>query len=311
MEGIRLENKERKLPEEIDKFIRFLSGEKRYSDYTLRNYLHAIRSFITWLDSQKKQVQISEVSQSLARDYIIESQQIRSKRTVRNHISALRSFYQFCQSRNYLNSNPFRNLTLPKLEKKLPVFLSQDELIQLLEAPLKLQISSPHAEMIRVRDRIIMELLYGGGLRVSEVVGLNHGDLDLPKSLVRILGKGRKERVVPIPGRTSSLLMSFRDNFCLDASTSSPLFTSSKSQRLTTRNVQLRLKKYLAFCQLPQDVTPHKLRHSFATHLLDNGADLRSVQELLGHSSLSTTQVYTHVSVGRLKKAHKLAHPRA
>ena len=311
MEGIRLENKERKSPEEIDKFIRFLSGEKRYSDYTLRNYLHAIRSFITWLDGPQKKVQISEVNQSLARDYIIESQQIRSKRTVRNHISALRSFYQFCQSRNYLNNNPFRNLTLPKLEKKLPVFLSQDELIQLLEAPLKLDISSPHAEMIRVRDRIIMELLYGGGFRVSEVVGLNHGDLDLPKSLVRILGKGRKERVVPIPERTSSLLISFRENFCLDASSSSPLFTSSKSQRLTSRNVQLRLKKYLAFCQLPQDVTPHKLRHSFATHLLDNGADLRSVQELLGHSSLSTTQVYTHVSVGRLKKAHKLAHPRA
>ncbi len=311
MEGIRLENKERKSPEEIDKFIRFLSGEKRYSDYTLRNYLHAIRSFVSWLEGQKKQVRISEVNQSLARDYIIESQQIRSKRTVRNHISALRSFYQFCQSRNYLNNNPFRNLTLPKLEKKLPVFLSQEELIQLLEAPLKLEISSPHAEMIRVRDRIIMELLYGGGLRVSEVVGLNHGDLDLPKSLVRILGKGRKERVVPIPERTSSLLISFRENFCLDASSSSPLFTSSKEQRLTSRNVQLRLKKYLAFCQLPQDVTPHKLRHSFATHLLDNGADLRSVQELLGHSSLSTTQVYTHVSVGRLKKAHKLAHPRA
>jgi len=311
MEGIRLENKERKSPEEIDKFIRFLSGEKRYSDYTLRNYLHAIRSFITWLDGPQKKVQISEVNQSLARDYIIESQQIRSKRTVRNHISALRSFYQFCQSRNYLNNNPFRNLTLPKLEKKLPVFLSQEELIQLLEAPLKLEISSPHAEMIRVRDRIIMELLYGGGLRVSEVVGLNHGDLDLPKSLVRILGKGRKERVVPIPERTSSLLISFRENFCLDASSSSPLFTSSKAQRLTSRNVQLRLKKYLAFCQLPQDVTPHKLRHSFATHLLDNGADLRSVQELLGHSSLSTTQVYTHVSVGRLKKAHKMAHPRA
>ncbi len=312
MEGIRLENKERKPPEEIDKFIRFLSGEKRYSDYTLRNYLHAIRSFVSWLDDhKKKQVRISEVNQSLARDYIIESQQIRSKRTVRNHISALRSFYQFCQSRNYLNNNPFRNLTLPKLEKKLPVFLSQEELIQLLEAPLKLEISSPHAEMIRVRDRIIMELLYGGGLRVSEVVGLNHGDLDLPKSLVRILGKGRKERVVPIPERTSSLLISFRENFCLDASSSSPLFTSSKAQRLTSRNVQLRLKKYLAFCQLPQDVTPHKLRHSFATHLLDNGADLRSVQELLGHSSLSTTQVYTHVSVGRLKKAHKLAHPRA
>lgn len=311
MEGIRLENKERKSPEEIDKFIRFLSGEKRYSDYTLRNYLHAIRSFITWLDGPQKKVQISEVNQSLARDYIIESQQIRSKRTVRNHISALRSFYQFCQSRNYLNNNPFRNLTLPKLEKKLPVFLSQEELIQLLEAPLKLDISSPHAEMIRVRDRIIMELLYGGGLRVSEVVGLNHGDLELPKSLVRILGKGRKERVVPIPERTSSLLISFRENFCLDASSSSPLFTSSKAQRLTSRNVQLRLKKYLALCQLPQDVTPHKLRHSFATHLLDNGADLRSVQELLGHSSLSTTQVYTHVSVGRLKKAHKLAHPRA
>ena len=311
MEGIRLDNKERKSPEEIDKFIRFLSGEKRYSDYTLRNYLHAIRSFITWLDGPKKQVRISEVNQSLARDYIIESQQIRSKRTVRNHISALRSFYQFCQSRNYLRNNPFRNLTLPKLEKKLPIFLSQNELIQLLEAPLKLDISSPHAEMIRVRDRIIMELLYGGGLRVSEVIGLNHGDLDLPKSLVRILGKGRKERVVPIPGRTSSLLMSFRENFCLDASSSSPLFTSSKAQRLSTRNVQLRLKKYLAFCQLPQDVTPHKLRHSFATHLLDNGADLRSVQELLGHSSLSTTQVYTHVSLGRLKKAHKLAHPRA
>ena len=135
MEGIRLENKERKSPEEIDKFIRFLSGEKRYSDYTLRNYLHAIRSFITWLDGPPKKVQISEVNQSLARDYIIESQQIRSKRTVRNHISALRSFYQFCQSRNYLNNNPFRNLTLPKLEKNYRYFLAKMSSSSCLKPP--------------------------------------------------------------------------------------------------------------------------------------------------------------------------------
>ena len=311
MEGICLDDLMDQHPEEIEKFIGFLSGEKRYSAHTIRNYLHAVSTFVNWLFSQKNQVPISAVSQNLARDYVIESHQIRSRSTIRNHISALRSFYNFCQSRNYYDNNPFRNLTLPKREKKLPVFLSQDQLINLLDAPLKMESSAPQAEITRQRDRIIMELLYGGGLRVSEVVGLNHGDLDLSQSLVRILGKGKKERVVPIPERTSSLLRSYRENFCTDASSSHPLFTGTKGNRLSTRNIQVRLKKYLRFCKLPLDITPHKLRHSFATHLLDNGADLRSVQELLGHSSLSTTQVYTHVSVGRLKNAHKLAHPRA
>jgi len=311
MEGVQLKSNPQTYPHEVQKFLEFLSAEKRYSPYTCRNYLHAIQLFFDWMGGQGQKLRFSDIQQGEARDYLIESQKRRSKRTVRNHISALRSFYEFCQSRNYCSKNPFRTLTLPKLEKKLPAFLTESQVLSLLEAPLKMESSGKHAEKIGLRNRIILELLYGGGLRISEVIGLNHGDIDLVRSTVRVLGKGKKERIVPIPDQTSKLIQRFRDDYSFDGSLHSPLITNSSGRRLSGRTVQAQLKKYLSFAGLPANLTPHKLRHSYATHLLDNGADLRAVQSLLGHASLSTTQVYTHVSVGRLKKAHQLAHPRA
>ena len=311
MEGVQLISGPQTYPHEVQKFLEFLSAEKRYSSYTCRNYLHAIQLFFDWMGRQGQNLKFSDIQQGEARDYLIESQKSRSKRTVRNHISALRSFYEFCQSRNYCPINPFRTLTLPKLEKKLPAFLTESQVLSLLEAPLKMERTGKNAEKIGWRNRIIMELLYGGGLRISEVIGLNHGDIDLARSTVRVLGKGNKERMVPIPLRTSKLIQRFREHYSFDGSLQSPLITNSSGRRLSDRTVQAQLKKYLSFAGLPANLTPHKLRHSYATHLLDNGADLRAVQSLLGHASLSTTQVYTHVSVGRLKKAHQLAHPRA
>jgi len=311
MEGVQLKSNPQTYPHEVQKFLEFLSAEKRYSPYTCRNYLQAIQLFFNWMGGEGQGLEFYDIQQSEARSYLIESQKSRSKRTVRNHISALRSFYEFCQSRNYCSKNPFRTLTLPKLEKKLPAFLTESQVLCLLEAPLKMESSGKHAEKIGLRNRIILELLYGGGLRISEVIGLNHGDIDLTRSTVRVLGKGNKERIVPIPDQTSRLIHRFREHYSFDGSLQSPLITNSSGRRLSGRTVQAQLKKYLSFAGLPANLTPHKLRHSYATHLLDNGADLRAVQSLLGHASLSTTQVYTHVSVGRLKKAHQLAHPRA
>jgi integrase/recombinase XerC len=311
MEGFQLKSIPQTYPQEVQKFLEFLSTEKRYSPYTYRNYLHAIQLFYDWMDRQGRELKFSNIQKIEARDYLIESQKSRSKRTVRNHVSALRSFYEFCQTRNYCPKNPFLTLTLPKVEKKLPAFLTESQVFSLLEAPLKMESSGKHAEKIGWRNRIILELLYGGGLRISEVIGLNHADINLNRSTVRVLGKGKKERIVPIPEQTAKLIQRFREHYSFDGSLQAPLITNSSGRRLSIRTVQAQLKKYLSFAGLPANLTPHKLRHSYATHLLDNGADLRAVQSLLGHASLSTTQVYTHVSVGRLKKAHQLAHPRA
>jgi len=156
-----------------------------------------------------------------------------------------------------------------------------------------------------------MELLYGGGLRVSELVGLNYGHIEPQSAVARVMGKGRKERLCPLGRLAFSVLVHFRDEFAEKTGLSDPVIINSRQKRLSTRSVQLLLKKYLALADLPGDLTPHKIRHSYATHLLDNGADLRLVQDLLGHASLSTTQIYTHVSVTRLQDAHRKAHPRA
>ena len=158
---------------------------------------------------------------------------------------------------------------------------------------------------------MIIELLYGAGLRVSELIGLNYGDLDGKRATVRVVGKGQKERVCPIGQVALRTISEFRKSYAKDSSHDRPIVINRQGSRLSARSVQAMLKKYLRSAKLPEDLTPHKLRHSFATHMLDNGADMRTVQELLGHESLSTTQVYTHVSVSRLKKAHLLAHPRA
>ncbi|MDG1173346.1 MAG: tyrosine-type recombinase/integrase [Opitutales bacterium] len=305
-------NREPAIPApEVLKFLDHLALERRLSAHTLRNYKGALEKFTEWLSQESKENDLTKVDRQIARSYLVEAQRSLSRRTLANQISALRCFYQFCQTRDWANSNPFKNLSLPKVEKSLPKFLTEKQARELMSSPSLLHQESNHADFLAMRDGIILELMYGAGLRVSEVVGLNHEHLDLPGRVIRVRGKGNKDRTCPIIENTASKLVYLRKNYSHDASLHAPVFTNQSGKRLSARWVQLFLKKCLKIASLPQDFTPHKLRHSFATHLLDNGADLRAVQELLGHASLSTTQVYTHVSVGRLKNAHKLAHPRA
>lgn len=296
---------------EESQFLDHLILERRLSEHTFRNYKLALARYNKWLTSQSPSCDILESNKLIARSYLIESQNSLSKTTLGNQLSALRSFFHYCQKRGWVETNPFKNLPVPKADKPLPKFLTEQQAKTLMNSPALVHENSQSADFLISRDRIVLELMYGAGLRVSEVVGLNHEHIDLKNQVVKVTGKGRKERICPIIERTAQKVSEFRKRYSEDASLSAPLFTNPSGNRLSTRWIQILLKKCLKHSGIPLDFTPHKLRHSFATHLLDNGADLRAVQELLGHASLSTTQVYTHVSVTRLKNAHKQAHPRA
>jgi len=210
-----------------------------------------------------------------------------------------------------LKRNPFSGAPLPKLEKRLPQFLTEEQARTLLSSPQRLLENGGCDPFTAWRDRLAMELLYGAGLRVSELVGLSHGAVDTREGVARVMGKGRKQRICPLGRVACAVLERFRDEFTPGAGLSDPVLCNAGGGRMTVRSVQLMLKRHLALAGLPLDLTPHKLRHSFATHLLNAGADLRVVQELLGHAQLATTQVYTHVSIARLKEVYDRAHPRA
>lgn len=293
-------------------FISHIRSERRLSTNTVRNYEQSIRRFFHWLGQESDSISIQlNPGKMRARSYLVDSQADLSRTTLRCHISGLRNFYKFCIVRSWSNENPFHLLSAPKPPKKLPKFLTEKEIISLLEQPLLACEKNDGVDFISMRDQVILEILYGGGLRVSEAVGINYGDLDWGRASTRVLGKGKKERICPLGHRALSVILRFKEQFNRPSRHDDPLITSKTGNRLTVRSVQLILKKYLRLANLPLDLTPHKLRHSYATHLLDHGADLRAVQEMLGHASLSTTQVYTHVSVARLKQTHGLAHPRA
>jgi site-specific recombinase XerD len=228
--------------------------------------------------------------------------------TIRLHFAALRTFYKFLAIRHGLKANPLTEVQLPKLERKLPLVLTMKQIDELLTAPLRIEKSGKAPVWMPARDAAILELFYSSGLRLAELVALDVKDVDVFSESVRVLGKGRKERVVPVGAPALAAIQKYRHEARVDAG---PLFLSKVRRRMAPANVALVLKRYLPHTSIPVNVSPHKLRHSFATHLLDAGADLRSVQSLLGHASLSTTQIYTHVTVERLKRAYDGAHPRA
>ena len=299
------------IPEIALNFLTHIEKERRLSEYTSRNYRHAIHSFFKWLPDESKRNEITKIHQIDARSYLIEAQSKLAKTTLRNHFSALKGMFNYALKRKLCQVNPFSNLTLPKLEKPLPKFLTEKQALSLLKAP---PISSPNnnkSDFLNYRNHLIVKILYAAGLRVSELVNLNYEDIDFTKATLLIKGKGGKERFSPIGQDTLDEIIHFRNNYSPNPSHNSPVIIGTKGNRLTTRTVQLVLKKRLKAANLPTDLSPHKLRHSYATHLLDRGADLRAVQDLLGHSSLSTTQIYTHLSVAKLKKTHKSSHPRA
>jgi integrase/recombinase XerC len=231
-----------------------------------------------------------------------------SKATAARKLATLRSFYKFCLRRSYISANPVAAIRTPKQEKRLPKFLELEQIQKLLTTP-------DDTTLLGARDRAMLETLYSTGVRVSELVALNVADVDQVGRVLRIRGKGRKERVTPIGPTALTSVKKYLDMRATDPRSATydhqPLFVNKHGQRLSTRSVRRKLDKYLVMCGLDPSISPHTLRHTFATHMLNSGADLRSVQELLGHQSISTTQVYTHLSTSQMKRQYDESHPRA
>jgi len=288
-------------------YVNYLSAERQVSSYTVRNYSHDLRHFLDFLRNERVAT-LEEVDRLLLRRYI-ESlvEQGAEKASVAAKLSALRSFYRYLMSENIVSSNPLLAVSSPKLDKRLPSFLSSNEITMLLDVT---DTSTPLGQ----RDKAMLELLYATGLRVSEMVGLDVDSINLEAKEIRAWGKGSKERMVlmgePAAAALNLYLQDGRKRL-LGSYRTQAVFVNRYGRRLSERSVQKVIKSYALKAGLDKGVHPHMLRHSFATHLLDGGADLRVVQELLGHANLSTTQVYTHVTQRQARKVYLKAHPRA
>lgn len=290
----------------LEEFLEYLSVEKNCSHRTLCNYEKAIARFREWLPEGRGW---SDADGEDFRDYLFLLMRGNlSRATVRLHFAALRSFYKFLVRRGGLALNPVADVMLPKAEKKLPVVLNEKQVAELLEKPFKVEQPRQAPSWAAERDAAVLELFYGSGIRLSELASLDVEDFDLHHQCIRVVGKGGKERVCPVGSAAAEAIHRYRNAAKVMRG---PLFLSKLRRRLTTRAISDLFRKYHALCDIPQKASPHKLRHSFATHLLDHGADLRSVQTLLGHASLSTTQIYTHVSIERMKQVYEKSHPRA
>lgn len=288
-------------------FFRFQETERSASIRTIENYRDALAVYKKWRGDLFKSWRTEEADDF--RDYLFALMKEGFKRaTIRLRFSALRSFYKFLVLRQGLGKSPVAEVQLPKPEKSLPVVLTIAQIDELLSIPLKTPLDKKSPSWLRLRDAAILELFYSCGLRISELLALDVKHLDFIGETIRVTGKGAKERIVPVGGPAINAIQRYRQDAAI---TSGALFLSTRGTRITQQAVDLLLKKYLKASGIPFRISPHKLRHSFATHLLDAGADLRSVQALLGHASLSTTQIYTHVTKERLKDAYDAAHPRA
>lgn len=313
------------MSDSVDEFASHLAHERGVSPYTLRNYTSALNEFVGWHQQERHQTpDWRTLSRDDFRAYLRHlGRNNLSRAATQLRFSALRTFYKFLVRRGGLERSPIKNILLPKLARRLPRFLTAAQLQDLLEAPLKGKNSSrddaeplpgrPIDRSVPQRDVAILETIYSCGLRISELCGLRVEDIDWQEQLVRVRGKGRKERQVPIGEPALSAIESYWATMPTKPAQSEYVFARSSVdlRAMSPRTLQARLKHYLAVAGLDPGITPHKLRHSYATHMLDAGADLRSVQELLGHAHLVTTQVYTHVTTERLKKAYDDAHPRA
>ena len=288
-------------------FFDFMATERSASPRTMANYRDALAAYRTWRGES-----FTSWRQAVAddfRDYLFALMKQGFKRaTIRLRFAALRSFYKFLVLRGGLGRSPVAEVQLPKPERSLPVVLTSAQIDDLLGVPLRLPVDKKSPPWLGVRDAAILELFYSCGLRISELLALDVKDVDFVGDTVRVTGKGSKERIVPVGGPAVAAIQRYRQEAAV---TSGALFLSKRRTRITQQAVDQLLKKYLKHSNIPFAISPHKLRHSFATHMLDAGADLRSVQALLGHASLSTTQIYTHVTKERLKQAYDSAHPRA
>jgi integrase/recombinase XerC len=301
-------------------FLTHLRVDKGASDYTLRNYRQALVEFSAWHESARAQPpNWLALERDDFRAYLrFLGRENYARAAIRLRFSALRSFYRFLIRRGILADTPIKNILLPRLERRLPRFLAVDQMTALLEAPqqeyqaLRQQEKAPDPALF-LRDRAILETIYSCGLRISELCGLRVQDLSVAERLVRVRGKGKKERMSPIGEHALQAIDQYWKALPRVPRDQEPIFwrDAETPRAVLPLVVQKRLKLYLVRAGLDPAITPHKLRHSYATHLLDRGADLRAVQELLGHAHLSTTQVYTHVTLERLRKAYDASHPRA
>jgi len=261
--------------------------------------------------SSTGKVEIEKVDRIGIRKYLSFLHRKNKKSSIARKISALRSFYKYLNREQVIVSNPAKSVSTPKVEKTLPITLTVDEAFRLMESPKSIpEKSSEVSKENRLRDRAILELLYSSGLRVSELVGLNLSQLDSDLGIVRVMGKGRKERIVPVGVKAIEALKAYLEERGVLRG-EDPIFINFLGGRLTARSVGRLIKKYTRHSGIFRKISPHSLRHTFATHLLDAGADIREIQEMLGHSSLSTTQRYTHVSMGKLMEVYDKAHPRS
>jgi len=306
----------------IKKFLQHLATGRGASAYTQRNYRQALTEFNHWHQTERQQPPAWELLQrDDFRAYLrFLGRHNLSRAAIQLRFSALRTFYGFLIRHGAVAASPIKNLALPKIGKRLPKFLTPEQMTNLLDAPMKLFPAAGDADPDKAtaafacrRDVAILETIYSCGLRISELCGLVAHDIDWSERLVRVRGKGKKERLVPIGQTALEAIRNYWSLLPQPPVGESPVFLAGPKKRtpVSRRLLQMRLKKYLALAGLDPSLTPHKLRHSYATHLLDGGADLRSVQELLGHAHLVTTQVYTHLTTERLKRAYDAAHPRA
>jgi integrase/recombinase XerC len=294
----------------IDRFLQYLTVERNSSPLTVKSYREDLQALAAYLGERYPTAPPpGDVTTLDLRGYLsaLHEQQY-AKTTIARRLASLRSFFRFGQREGWTDSNPAKPLRNPRKSRALPHFLSSADLDRLLSTP-------PADKPMGLRDRAILETLYSAGLRVSELVGLNDGDVNLSQGIVRVRGKGKRERLAPIGSYAAAALRTWlrvrRVSPREPSGIEMPVFVNKSGRRLTTRSVGRLLEKHLAAAALDRRTTPHTLRHSFATHLLDSGADIRSVQELLGHKSLVTTQIYTHLSTANLRAVYEKAHPRA
>lgn len=299
----------------IEGFRGYLEVEKNVSSNTLKGYLNDLNNFLTFLEKYLEkncnEIIINLIDYRIVRAYIARlSQEEKARTTIARNLATLRTFFRYLQKEEIITNNPLKKIHTPKLEKKLPNYFIEKDVAIFLKCP---DIYTPHG----LRDLAIFELLYSSGLRVGELVYLEIEDVDLNYQYVRVFGKRNKERIVPLGGIASNVIKKYlaegREKLlnAKEQENSSALFLNNKGERIGDRSVRYLMDKYLIQSNLPKKLSPHSFRHSFATHLLENGADLRVVQELLGHESLSSTQIYTHVSRGRIKNIYNQTHPRA
>ncbi|MCG2713462.1 MAG: tyrosine recombinase XerC [Candidatus Omnitrophica bacterium] len=285
----------------IEKFMRYMEIEKNYSTHTILNYKLDLQNFSRFLSG----TELEKIDYLMLRKYLaVLKEKNLGVRSVGRRLSALRSFFRFLSREGYIKANPILMLSSPKLDKHLPSFMTEEEVYKLIESAF----AKNDLDLLGLRDRAILEAFYSSGLRISELVGLNIDDLDAISGVVKIRGKGKKERIVPIGEAALSTIKKYLDK---RKKQTDAVFLNNHNRRITTRGVRDIVTKYLRIAGIKPGVSAHTFRHSFATHLLNRGADLRTVQELLGHANLSTTQIYTHLTTERLKSVYDKAHPRA